>query len=121
MNLGKELGKRGEEIAIAFLKKHHYKILEKNFRCKFGEIDIIAIEGRTLVFIEVKTRASLAYGSPQMSVTVKKRQQLLKVALYYLQMKKLFDQDARFDVVAIEMTPEKSRVELIRNAFEISK
>ncbi|MCX8012521.1 MAG: YraN family protein [Desulfobacterota bacterium] len=121
MNLGRDLGKRGEEIAVHFLKKNHYKIIEKNFRCKFGEIDIIAVEDQTLVFIEVKARSSLEYGIPQMSITAKKRQQLLKVALYYLQINKLFNRDARFDVVAVEVGAEKSRIELIRNAFEISK
>ncbi|HPD61349.1 MAG TPA: YraN family protein [Thermodesulfobacteriota bacterium] len=115
-----ELGKRGEELAIGFLKKLHYKILEKNFRCKLGEIDIIALQGKTLVFIEVKTRSSLEYGSPQTSITSKKRKQLTKVAFFYLQKNRLFDRAARFDVVSVECDLGKEKVELIRNAFEIS-
>ena len=115
-----ELGKRGEELAIGFLKKLHYKILEKNFRCKLGEIDIIALQGKTLVFIEVKTRSSLEYGSPQTSVTPKKRNQLTKVAFFYLQKNRLFGRDARFDVVSVELDSDKEKIELIRNAFEIS-
>jgi len=115
-----ELGKKGEELASGFLKKLRYKILEKNFRCKFGEIDIIALQGKTLVFVEVKTRSSLEYGSPQTSVTPKKRDQLTKVAFFYLQKNRLFDRDARFDVVAIEFDSGKKRIELIRNAFELS-
>jgi putative endonuclease len=116
-----ELGKRGEELAIGFLKKLRYKILEKNFRCKFGEIDIIAFQGKALVFVEVKTRSSLEYGSPQTSVTPKKRNQLTKVAFFYLQKNRLFAREARFDVVAVEFDSGKKRIELIRNAFELSE
>ena len=116
-----ELGKRGEELAIGFLKKLRYKILEKNFRCKFGEIDIIALQGNTLVFVEVKTRSSLEYGCPQTSVTAKKRNQLTKVAFFYLQKNRLFDRAARFDVVAIEFDSGEKRIELIRNAFGLSR
>ena len=116
-----DLGKKGEELAAGFLKKLRYKILEKNFRCKFGEIDIIELEGKTLVFIEVKTRLSLAYGSPQTSVTPKKKAQLTKIAFFYLQLNRLFHREARFDVVSIELDSGKERIELIRNAFEISE
>ena len=116
-----ELGRRGEELASRFLKKLHYKILEKNFRCKFGEIDIIALQGKTLVFVEVKTRSSPEYGGPQASVTPKKREQLIKVAFFYLQKNRLFDRDARFDVVAVEFDSGEKRIELIRNAFELSQ
>ncbi|WAC07340.1 MAG: YraN family protein [Thermodesulfobacteriota bacterium] len=116
-----EMGKRGEKLAIGFLKKLRYKILEKNFRCKFGEIDIIALQGNTLVFVEVKTRSSLEYGCPQASVTARKRYQLTKVAFFYLQKNRLFDRAARFDVVAIEFDSREKRIELIRNAFELSR
>lgn len=114
-----ELGSKGEELAVAFLKQRGYTILEKNFRCKFGEIDIIALERKTLVFVEVKTRSSLGFGSPQTSVTQKKQDQLTKVALFYLQKKQLFNREARFDVVAVELNSAKRQIELIRNAFEI--
>jgi putative endonuclease len=115
-----ELGKQGEQLAVGFLKKLRYKILEKNFRCKFGEIDIVALEGKTLVFVEVKTRCSLNYGSPQASITPKKRYQLMKVACFYLQKNRLFDRAARFDVVAVGFDSGEKRIELIRNAFELS-
>jgi len=115
-----ELGKRGEELALGFLENLKYKILEKNFRCKFGEIDIIALHGKTLVFVEVKTRSSPEYGSPQTGVTKRKRNQLTKVAFFYLQKNRLFNRDARFDVVAIELDAGEKRIELIRNAFELS-
>ena len=115
-----ELGSKGEELAVVFLKKRGYTILEKNFRCKFGEIDIIARERKTLVFVEVKTRSSLGFGSPQTSVTRKKQDQLTKVALFYLQKKQLFNCEARFDVVAVELNSMKKQIELIRNAFEIA-
>lgn len=115
-----ELGKQGEKLAVDFLKKRRYKIVEKNFRCKFGEIDIIALEGKTLVFVEVKTRSSHEFGCPQAGVTPRKKAQMAKVAFFYLQENRLFDRDARFDVVAIYVDQGKKRIELIRNAFELS-
>ena len=65
----KELGKKGEELALRFLKKRGYRIIEKNYVCKMGEMDIIAKEKDTLVFIEVKTRTSTVFGPPQLAVT----------------------------------------------------
>ena len=80
----KELGKKGEEIAIRFLKKKGYRILERNYVCKMGEMDIIAREKDTLAFIEVKTRTSTAFGPPQLAVNSRKQMQLSKVALILL-------------------------------------
>ena len=115
-----DLGAKGEELAVKHLKKLRYKVLERNFRCNLGEIDIIALQKKTLVFVEVKTRSSQEFGSPQESITPKKKQQLTRVALFYLQKNSLFDRDARFDVVAVELNSGKPRVDLIRNAFEIT-
>src|SRR5512136_3041511 len=83
----KELGKRGEEIALRFLKKKGYRIIEKNYVCKMGEMDIIAKEKDTLAFIEVKTRTSTDFGPPQLAVNAAKQMQLSKVALYFLKEK----------------------------------
>jgi putative endonuclease len=80
----KELGRRGEEVAFRFLKKKGYRIIEKNYACKMGEMDIIAKEKDTLVFIEVKTRTSSLFGPPQLAVNFSKQRQLSKVALNYL-------------------------------------
>jgi putative endonuclease len=101
----KELGKKGEEVALRFLKKKGYKIIEKNYVCKMGEMDIIAREKDTLVFVEVKTRTSMAFGPPQLAVNSAKQMQLSKVALYFLKENRLEDIKARFDVVAILLRP----------------
>jgi putative endonuclease len=114
----KELGKKGEEVALQFLKKRGYRIIEKNYVCKMGEMDIIAKEKDTLVFIEVKTRTSMAFGPPQLAVNLSKQRQLSKVALNFLKDKKLEDAKARFDVVAILLGQNKEEIELIKDAFD---
>jgi putative endonuclease len=116
----KELGKRGENLALRFLKKRGYRIIEQNYVCKMGEMDLIAKEKDTLVFIEVKTRTSTTFGPPQLAVTSSKQRQLSKVALYFLKEKKLEDVKARFDVVAILLSPEGEEIELIRDAFDLN-
>ena len=115
----KELGKKGEEVALRFLKKKGYKIIQQNYVCKMGEMDLIAREKDTLVFIEVKTRTSTAFGPPQLAVTSTKQMQLSKVALYFLKQKRLEDIKARFDVVAILLRPEGEEIELIKDAFDL--
>jgi putative endonuclease len=115
----KELGKRGEEIAIRFLKKKGYRILIRNYVCKLGEMDIIAREKDTLAFIEVKTRTSTTFGPPQLAVNSTKQMQLSKVALYFLKEKKLEEVKARFDVVAILLGPKGEEIELIKDAFDL--
>jgi putative endonuclease len=115
----KELGKKGEEKALRFLKKKGYRIIEQNYVCDLGEMDIIAKDKDILVFIEVKTRTSMAFGPPQLAVNQFKQRQLSKVALHFLKEKKLEDVKARFDVVAILLLPEKEEIELIRNAFDL--
>jgi len=83
MKKKKKIGRFGEEVASSFLVGKGYKIIEKNYRCKFGEIDIIAIRGDKLVFIEVKTRKGRKYGLPEEAVDFKKRDKLEKLALFY--------------------------------------
>ncbi len=113
------LGKKGEELAVAQLKKLKFKILERNYKCRLGEIDIIAREKDTLVFVEVKTRATADFGGPAAAVTFHKQRQLSRVALTYLGEKKLTNIPARFDVVAVEIIPPAPRIEVIRNAFDL--
>jgi len=113
------LGKKGESLAASHLQKLNYKILERNYKCPLGEMDIIAREKDTLVFIEVKTRGSRDFGGPAAAVNERKQRQLSKVALTYLNQKKLTDSPARFDVVAVEFIPPLFRIEVIRNAFEL--
>jgi putative endonuclease len=114
---GKITGKVGEQIAVSFLKKNGYKILEKNFRCRLGEIDIVAREGKNLVFIEVKTRKSNELGYPEEAVDLRKQRKIVAVALSYLQEKNISDKDIRFDVVAVLMTDSRPEIRLIQNAF----
>ncbi len=116
----KSLGCFGEEIAVTYLKQQKYKIVERNFSCKCGEIDIVAIDGKTLVFVEVKTRKNYSYGPPQLSVTQFKQRQISKAALTYVAAKKLNDMNARFDVVAV-LLQEKERplIDHIKNAFDL--
>jgi putative endonuclease len=115
----KELGKKGEDLALRFLKKNGYRIFARNYVCKMGEIDIIAKEKDTLAFIEVKTRTSTAFGPPQLAVNSAKQMQLSKVALYFLKEKGIEDVKARFDVVAILLGPKGPEIELIRDAFDV--
>ena len=114
------LGLRGEEIAREFLEKSGYRIVTRNYRCKLGEIDIIARDGETLVFIEVKTRTDSAFGSPAAAVTLKKQRQIGKAAQWYLAEQDLFGTPARFDVIAIVKGKSgRHQVELIADAFEL--
>lgn len=115
----KRLGERGEEIAVKFLKKNRYKILCRNYQCKFGEIDIIAEHKKILSFIEVKTRSSEFFGSPQEAVQPRKQHKISQVALEFIQRYKLEDKNARFDVVSIRFLNDDYQVDLIENAFEL--
>ncbi len=115
----KRLGRRGEEVALHFLRRKGYRIIEKNYACRMGEVDIIAKEKDTLAFIEVKTRTSTEFGPPQLAVDQRKQEQLSKVALYFLKERNLKDVKARFDVVAILLGPRGEEVELIRDAFNV--
>lgn len=100
MNETKKYGNDGEKLAEKYLKKHKYKIVEKNFTCSFGEIDIIAKEKDVLVFVEVKRRHNDDFGVPSQNVNYIKQNKIAKVAKYYMMTNNLNDQ-ARFDVVEI--------------------
>jgi len=120
----KELGAKGEDIAIRYLKKRGYRIVERNYRVKLGEIDIIAEQGDDLVFIEVKTRSDATFGTPFESVTKQKQKQLSKVALEYIAKKKSHNRPARFDVVGIQFqegskSSRDADIELLQNAFDL--
>ena len=111
-------GKEGEKIAAAYLEKNGYRIIEINFRCPIGEIDIIAKEKSDLVFVEVKTRKSIALGYPEQAVGIRKQKKMSHLALWYMQKRKIADTNARFDVVAITLIPDNNEVRLIKNAFD---
>lgn len=101
MNTRQQLGKQGERIATRYLQEHGYIILEKNYRCAFGEIDVIAQKDNLYVFVEVKTRYSKKYGLPQAAVNKKKRVTLQKVGWFYLKSHAQKNVKIRFDCVAI--------------------
>jgi len=115
----KDIAAIGEELAANFLKKKGYKILQRNYRRKIGEIDVVCYERGTIVFVEVKTRSSNNYGVPELSVTKTKKRQIIKVAQYYLAEKKIEGIAVRFDVVSVFYSPTKSKpvITLYKNAF----
>lgn len=116
----KSFGKVGEEFAAKYLRERKYKVIKRNYRCSFGEIDIVALDGKALVFIEVKTRGSTTFGSPQLAVDRRKQMQISKAALDFIKRKKISRMDMRFDVVTVQLLPSgEFRVELIRNAFDL--
>jgi putative endonuclease len=111
-------GKTGEGIAAGFLTQNGYQILDVNYRCPIGEIDMVAREKGDLVFVEVKTRKSSAMGYPEQAVGTVKQKKMSQLALWYLRDKKVGDASVRFDVVAILMLPSGNDIRLIRNAFD---
>jgi len=115
-----KFGAKGESLAAWYLKKIGYKIIEQNYRSHLGEIDIIAKEKKTIVFVEVKTRKSVRYGSPKWAVTPKKQRKISMVALYYLKVTRQTEVKARFDVVAITDNRDEPRIEIVKNAFELA-
>jgi putative endonuclease len=114
----RDTGMLGEVIARDFLGKNGYHILETNYRCSEGEIDIIAKQGETLVFIEVRTKRSNQFGTPEESITPTKMERLRAVAAHYGQNREGLPALWRIDVVAIQMdrNGQASRIELIENA-----
>jgi len=114
----KDTGQEGEDIAFAYLCKHGYRVMDRNYRCPHGEIDLIAKDGKTIVFIEVKSRQSTMFGQPEEAVDFKKRKKLSTVALWYLEEKKITDCHARFDVVSILLSKEPPEIQLFRDAFD---
>lgn len=118
----RSIGGSGEDIAAVFLQRLGYVILTRNYRRRFGEIDIVAEEGDILVFVEVKTRSSAAFGSPLEAVDSRKQRRMARAALDYLSRSKQHGRQARFDVVAVLLQPQGSpRIEHIRNAFDIQQ
>ena len=116
----KQFGKRGEELAVALLRKKGYKVIERNFRTRIGEIDIIAKHKGRIVFIEVKTRRTGGYGDPKSAITFKKQRKISMVALEYLKKRHSLQTPARFDVVTVRSANDGDTVEIIPNAFELA-
>jgi putative endonuclease len=115
--LKKLLGRQGEDRAALYLAGKGYRILERNYSTRSGEIDLIALHEGEVVFVEVKTRTSDAYGAPELAVNARKQSRMIKAALSYIRYKKLHQVPCRFDVVAIS----GHEVQLIRNAVEMDR
>jgi putative endonuclease len=113
------LGRSGEECAAAFLRRRGFSLLEANYRSRLGEIDIVALDGEVVVFVEVKSKSGPRYGRPGEMLTPVKRRRLTRLALAYLQMKGWLGRPARFDVVSIDWSEDpEGAVRHYRNAFE---
>jgi len=115
----KALGSKGEDLAIQFLKKKGYRIIKRNYKTSVGEIDIIARDGNTIVFVEVKTRTNDSFGYPFEAVNKKKRHKLKNLALLYLK-RQVKESPVRFDVLSIFYADGRERkIEHIKDAFEV--
>lgn len=113
------LGRLGEELALQRLKGLGYQCIERNYRCPLGELDLIARDRDTLVFIEIRARRGKSISYAKESIGRRKRRTLSKVALHYMKEKDCFDTQSRFDVVAIGMEGGKGEIEIIQNAFDL--
>jgi putative endonuclease len=112
------LGAQGEELAAAFLKGQGYRIVARNYRCPSGEIDIVALDGDTIAFVEVKSRSSDEAADPEVAVHYHKRKQITRAAKYFISHKASHDQPCRFDVVAVVLPPGgEPQIEHFADAF----
>ena len=113
-------GKNGEDLAVFCLLKQGYKIIERNYKTKLGEIDIIADCRGCICFVEVRAKNSLSFGAPEETIIKRKQLQISKAALLYIKKYKLQDKSCRFDVVSVEgVDKPRPEVRLIENAFEL--
>ena len=115
-----QYGRKKEALAARYLEKRGYRILEKNYRTKHGEVDIIAKDKDTIVFVEVKARQTLRFGNPKGAVTDDKQRKISMVALQYLKFTGQLTTSARFDVVAVHGAEDSDRIEIVKNAFELA-
>jgi putative endonuclease len=112
------LGPTGEQYAERYLRKKRYRIVTRNYVCPLGEIDLVALDRKTIVFVEVKTRTGREHADPQDAVNAPKRQHITRVAEHFLRRTHAEDRQSRFDVVAITVTPDKQwHVEHLMDAF----
>ena len=116
-----ETGRAGEKLAVRALKRAGYQVLATNFRARGGEIDVVAEHNGTLVFVEVKTRASDSFASPVLAVNYGKREKLVRAAWYFLKSHSATSRDCRFDVVSIVTGGQNRRpkIEIIPDAFQV--
>lgn len=104
----KRLGKIGEEFACDYLTHHHYRILERNFQKRYGELDIVALKDNTLVFVEVKTRIGRKFGLPEEAVTPRKLAEVKQTVLFYKMLHPELPEAMRIDVIGIELNSDET-------------
>jgi len=120
LNRQQQFGRRSERLAAEYLKLKGYRILETNYRSPAGEIDIIARDRTTIVFVEVKARSSSRFGSPKAAVTPAKQRKISMAALEYIKRTDQAGASARFDVVAIDTAGGTPAIEVVKNAFALA-
>ena len=111
-------GKAGESLACRYLEQQGLTLVERNFRCRRGELDLIMRDGDQLVFVEVRSHRNRGYGTPAETITKTKQSRLVRAALYYLQRRRWCSVSCRFDVIAITLAPNEDTVEWVKNAFQ---
>lgn len=118
-NYNKKVGNYGEKLAGKYLENNDYKIIYKNFMCKCGEIDIVAIKNQKIIFFEVKTRTNLKYGMPSEAVNQNKQRHICNVAQYFLYSNDLIDTDVRFDVIEILLGKEFYKIRHLKDVISM--
>jgi putative endonuclease len=113
-------GSRAERVAARFLKNLGYRIVSRNYSCTLGELDLVAIDGRCVVFVEVRSTEGADPGQPAVSVDSAKQRRLTRLALHFLQARRLLDHAARFDVLALSWPADQHEPKIVHypNAFE---
>ncbi len=114
MYIQHEIGKIGEELAVKYLNQNGYKVIERNFRCKQGEIDIISKDNKEWVFIEVKTRTNNKFGKPIEAVDINKQKHLLKAIKYYLYVRNLENEYIRVDAIEVYLNKHNYKINHIK-------
>ncbi len=116
----RELGRSSEDEAVLFLRRNGFRVLERNYRCRLGEVDIVARDGDYVVFVEVRSSRTGSFVHPKYSIGPRKMRTIGKVALNYLKEKGLLDHRSRFDVVTVVKEGEAASVEWMKSAFELT-
>lgn len=115
-----DLGREGEQLALKKLEDLGYECITLNYRCALGEVDLIARDGDTLVFVEIKTRRGKTLGYAKQAVTERKKRQISKVALTYMKANECCEAKSRFDVVAVRIGEGVKEIEVVKNAFDLA-
>ena len=119
MTAAAERGQQAEKLAEALLRREKMRVVARNVRFPVGELDLITWDGRTLCFVEVRSRASADFGSASESVTWRKQRRVIRAAQWYLKRQRVIPESIRFDVVAVDWSAAKPGIELIRSAFVV--